>query len=1782
MQKKVEQYTRRSRRHRGWQRVVSVLAGIVVFVTTYALILPAITLEDETFCGIEEHTHDENCYTLVNATQLGDLICTYETLGVHVHSETCYDAEGNLTCGQADYVVHSHGDSCYDAEGNLVCQLPEIAPHVHDDSCYTEVETEVEVQLHAHGDECYTVEEQLTCTQEESEGHSHSAECYSDEETVLCCGQAESEGHSHSAECYSDEETVLCCTRAESQGHAHSDACYTEELICDQEESEDHTHGDGCYQTSLSCGLEESEGHTHTEDCYEPALICGCAESEGHTHTEDCYESALICDQAESQGHTHGEECWGEVRTLICELEEETEIQVVTERVLSCQESKLDIQTHVHSESCFEVIQQELELNCQEDHIHGVLCYGTWELTCGLEEHTHELICFSDPTADVETAEDWKKTFANVELTGVWADDVLAIAKTQLGYTESTKNYIVQSDGETIKGYTRYGAWYGIPYGDWCAMFASFCIHYAQVEDMPLGSACRLWIEDLEEVGLYEAAAEHTPQPGDLIFFAFDEEGVSDHVGIVSEVTEEKVTVIEGNSSNRVQYVTYDLDDEDILGYGLLPGQLTAEEQAEVDRVIEMIDAIPSADEIDAKMAEYEEAEDYEGMEAWYTEVVAQIAEAYKYYSYLTEDQKAAVTNADKLLELEYIWSAVTLYDEINSAAPTTTWYTSTKEFVELNLYDYNGNVNSSYWSTSTKYPGFQWNGGAYSKSSHQYSYSYTGLGIPYVITDRNYIDSIDFGNSLITNYTYGYGSSGDYSKSINATDVGKTTSYFSNTSPINWLYGNSSEGWTNKPIGTSTTDQTQSSSVMNKLLVDGYPALANGISLKYLFTAGTAVTKMNTKSIDGLFQQDSVTGEYSYNSRTNHAQYTNNFFQLYDQIITPNFITYPFGNFLPLNTISDSTKATQVGAFNYSGGMADYVERIIEDLRNDKEGLGSYWADTQEQLAIMLEEYKENWSLYPRTINGTSNGWSDLSAANAIRDYFWGDSDGNGDNPSDTTSFITQSFLDNMYNIDWDVQTNFFFGMEMKMNFMQPKGGMTGNDTNGDGESDYPMVFYFTGDDDVWVYIDGVLFLDLSGIHRHVGGKIDFVNGMVYYYALDTAGTGDVSDTPYQTYTFADILEAAGQSTDGLNSKGTFEDYSTHSFNFYYMERGSGSSVCRLNFNFPLLKKNSISVTKENVYVDEDGKEVSSSVLGDPDYYFNIVNSNNELFVGPNSVTGVTKYTILDSAGNTIGTGETDQYGIFTLKAGQTAVFEGIEENQGKYFIQELIKEEDNDQYPTVEVNEQVTRYNKLVDWSYRKYFYPGERTEAVYVGPYGYRWIGRSGYDADSSTQSSFYFEQQNHVDTSQLGSLSITKNLQTYLMTLADTYYTMYVTLDGTPLPVGTTYKVGSETKTVTQAGYIEIAAGETATISNIISGTKFVVQETEASAKGYTVTYSQTGADEVVYGSDYISGVVRVNTDVSVTVTNAEKGASVTIPGTKTIANPDGVERTYTFTLTEVTDSTGATVKDGGLANYEATATVTENGTFSFSINYIQVAQTTLPATYYYRIEEAAAPDSLANTTVYVVEVTVSETSDGIAAAVTGMWKDGTKIETLSADFVNTLVSSLTLEKTVDGGTQAQSQGFTFTIHLTAPDGMTLPATYPAVFYQQDGSTVETTVHFNEAGDIVLTGFKHGETAVISGIPYGTAWTITESGNDGYNVTTSVTTGEKTATGEGSVTSGTLTMEGTTVSYTNAVGYELPETGGAGTSSYTLAGLAMMLGAACLMYIPSKRRKGGKFS
>ena len=304
---------------------------------------------------------------------------------------------------------------------------------------------------------------------------------------------------------------------------------------------EEHTHGEACYTRTLICGQEEdAQPHQHTDACYqtEDVLICPLPEG-GHVHDETCYDEQgeLTCQQEE--GHIHTAECYQAQPALVCGMEETSA-------------------AHVHTDVCYEEL-----------------------LTCELPEHQHTLSCYSDPEADIETADIWERSVSAVERSDTWAEDVIAIAQSQLGCRESEKNYIVTETG-TQKGITRYGQWYGDAYGDWCAMFVSFCLNYGGVpeEAVPHESSCPRWQTALTEQKLFRDAAQQTPQAGDIVFFDLDADGEADHVGLVESledatrlVGEEEeayqiLHTIEGNNGDSVQRHTYDLpDDETVLGY---------------------------------------------------------------------------------------------------------------------------------------------------------------------------------------------------------------------------------------------------------------------------------------------------------------------------------------------------------------------------------------------------------------------------------------------------------------------------------------------------------------------------------------------------------------------------------------------------------------------------------------------------------------------------------------------------------------------------------------------------------------------------------------------------------------------------------------------------------------------------------------------------------------------------------------------------------------------------------------------------------------------------------------------------------------------------------------------------------------------------------------------------------------------------------------------------------------------------------------------------------------
>lgn len=371
-----------------------------------------------------------------------------------------------------------------------------------------------------------------------------------------------------------------CCGMEE---HVHTDDCYTEELVCGYEEGqpedpdpafsvdseptteepeaepeepepeeiepEVHHHTEDCYETvlvehkELTCGQEE---HTHDETCpVDPDtgdFLCGYEE---HTHTDDCYttetetEEKLVCGYEEGQVLSDGAADEDGIAALedtntATSVAEDSSSEAVSEPVL-----------HHHTEACYKKV-----------------------LTCTIPEHTHTLACLADYSADVETDDDWEKY--SVGLSDNWNEALLAVAKEQLGYKESEKNFQTDEalgDIIDVHHYTRYGAFYGNPYADWDVAFIAFCQHYAGIPKTEIPQ--RLGLEalraDMDAMGfayLTEGEdAAYEAIPGDVV--TYNKNGTADDetIGIVETVGDDSLTVISGAVEGAVAEVTVPFTD---------------------------------------------------------------------------------------------------------------------------------------------------------------------------------------------------------------------------------------------------------------------------------------------------------------------------------------------------------------------------------------------------------------------------------------------------------------------------------------------------------------------------------------------------------------------------------------------------------------------------------------------------------------------------------------------------------------------------------------------------------------------------------------------------------------------------------------------------------------------------------------------------------------------------------------------------------------------------------------------------------------------------------------------------------------------------------------------------------------------------------------------------------------------------------------------------------------------------------------------------------------------
>ena len=263
----------------------------------------------------------------------------------------------------------------------------------------------------------------------------------------------------------------------------------------------------------------------------------------------------------------------------------------------------------------------------------------------------------------------------------------------------------------------------------------------------------------------------------------------------------------------------------------------------------------------------------------------------------------------------------------------------------------------------------------------------------------------------------------------------------------------------------------------------------------------------------------------------------------------------------------------------------------------------------------------------------------------------------------------------------------DYFFGMIMEAKFQQGPNGLS---DQGD-----PMIFEFNGDDDLWVYTDGVLLLDLGGVHDAFHGKVNFQTGVITVDIQDTDGnhgmngmvnginykpTGEavtyVKEQYWQAHVFPDgsswtdrndpkqhqFFTNGGEDAGNLNAqgqpklKGTFLDYSTHDLKMFYMERGAGASNLEIQFNLPVITGDEFRVTKR-MMTTVTGEPIQNAYADAAFYYQAYIKKNgNWVLYSKNDFPAGTT-AVYDDDNDTPVVWKENSDTIFEVKPGQTAI---------------------------------------------------------------------------------------------------------------------------------------------------------------------------------------------------------------------------------------------------------------------------------------------------------------------------------------------------------------------------------------------------------------------------------------------------------------------------------------------------------------------------------------------
>lgn len=913
------------------------------------------------------------------------------------------------------------------------------------------------------------------------------------------------------------------------------------------------------------------------------SACCGYQE---HQHTEECSaEKVLVCDHASFEPMAVLAD---EITETTSEATTEDAAEVPQEETLeTAMEAVIDTAAEVLSESVPDKQLPETAARAMEEtdpeHVHADACYEiTW--LCGLEEHIHMLACYSDLSADLEDWDIWSSSIP--ELTGRISEDIVLVARSQLGCGESDLNFELAGDGETQNGITRYGQWYGNPYGPWSNMFTSFCLRYAGLTNVPVNSGAEKMMMEWEAMNLYRHAGSYEPVAGDIVFLDKNQNGTPEATAVVVRYFDFVLTVIEGDVNNTVAQQEYRIDDPVVTGYGITNSANRLMMFASGERASSITIGTPRNNYpnaagtyiLYATIAGASYAIDHNGDAVPVTisgsNIIADVADPTTLYWFFTGSRnsfaiqnvaspnKYLYPNANGLLSSTsqnltlsssgsgakfrsgnyYLQLTENGFGRVqNQNSGSVIYFGNVPAQVSLWLDGTNGNLMSYRGSDNTRYAvysGIEMQLPSTWKSPTKYEYKLAGwvnikTGDYYLPGDRIAVteNTVLYADWVANTYDIGQYNS-NVADTISTNDF-ITTHIFDYSSLIN-LHSTQ--------VSINVSDSSHS---------ETWSHVASG-----------NVTYRNRQTLNFSFNDHDDAGTISNLNNRNDPNTWTGGVAVYSGIYTDRLGEVMFGT----DNLYDPETGEGIVGKHYLG-QGDHLFQIDTDPTS--EFYGYYYYDAKLNAAS-YNQSDQRFYVYDYLTRASDSGQSDpqeysdflpLNSPYAntngrtVKTYAYAGQNGE-------YSGVTHYSYDSRYDANGSavnqVMANMWFGMRTDIRFGLPDAPGQRLEDGGYGNKDIygnDMHFYFTGDDDVWILVDGKVALDLGGIHLAAEGEINF-------------STGEVRVNGSKVGTLSGIQPGE------------------HTLSILYLERGASMGNCGIYFN--LAPRFSLTLQKEDVLTQE------------------------------------------------------------------------------------------------------------------------------------------------------------------------------------------------------------------------------------------------------------------------------------------------------------------------------------------------------------------------------------------------------------------------------------------------------------------------------------------------------------------------------------------------------------------------------------------------------------------